>query len=72
MKERTLIQELRRTYRGGVERDKFGRRPALPTEINRVIQARFPEDLEGYLPCESDISVKVDARKKKKRTRNKR
>lgn len=59
MTERTLLNKLKRIYgKQTVKPDLFGKRDALPSEVQRVLKVGFPESLDVYLPTEEDILIK--------------
>jgi hypothetical protein len=61
--ERSLLDKLKGVYKVPIKTDKFGRREALPSEIQSVIEPKFPQDLDSYLPTEGDIYLKVETKK---------
>ena len=68
MSERDLLTKLKDIYRVSVCPDAFGKRDALPSEVQRVINqgygdCQFPRDLDIYAPTTRDILVKGDERR---------
>ena len=64
MKE-NLLKQLKGVYKTTNERDVFGRRPALPSEIRTAIEPQFPQDIDSYLPNDEDLIDKGDPDPKK-------
>jgi hypothetical protein len=60
MKERTLLDKLKRVYQEPVKADLFGRRPALPSEVQAVLRPTFEQQIDVYLPTSEDIEKKGD------------
>ena len=53
-----LLKDLKRIYRAPVKEDLFGKRDALPSEVQRVVEPEWPNALESHLPTKIDILVK--------------
>lgn len=63
--ERDLVSKLKDIYKVPVRPDVFGRRDALPSEVQQVIQVGhgdcvFRRDWDLYSPTELDIEDKGD------------
>lgn len=67
MSERPLLDSLRALYgQEPVKQDVWGRRDALPSEVQRVLQGGelgFEEQVNLYPPTMRDILVKEDERR---------
>jgi hypothetical protein len=60
--ERDLLSELTRIYaQEPIKTDLFGRRDALPSEIEKVINPKdFADLVDTHLPTERDVYLKGD------------
>lgn len=61
MSERDLLGKLKSIYgKQPVTKDLFGRRPALPSEVEAVLKPTFEQQIDMHLPSREDIEIKGD------------
>lgn len=62
MSERDLLGKLKSIYgKQPVTKDLFGRRPALPSEVEAVLKPTFEQQIDMHLPTAQDIKEKDEA-----------
>ena len=67
--ERDLLSKLRRTYKVPIKTDVFGRREALPSEIQAFLEPTMIDGVDLYPPTQADLEIKDKDGKKNKKFR---
>jgi hypothetical protein len=65
--EKDLLTRLRSIYKVPIKPDVFGRRDALPSEVQQVLNrgggdCKFKRDWDLFLPTELDLEDKSDGK----------